>query len=790
MKRYITHTLLCLLVLLVACNNSGLGLLPEDGDGHIVLNFSATDSQTRLGDHDIFESLVEHIDVFVTDNSKGEDEEDGIIHHHERFTIGNNSNGTITLQGIRLSALIGKTIRIYAVANSTKAENVLSALNGQSVKSLKEQIEVQPLVYLTGTGLAGGGMTAPHSFLMWGEGEYDGNTEIFIDNNVIGDLAVTLPLKRSVAKVEFLFLRETGLDSNGNSNGKTPNIHGFGYPKYNNGSDAVTPGGENNDITLEGLEYIAEGSYYFNNLPFKTYFAPNDDSNIPSEGLRKTTPIYNNGHFHYENQDTVKIVAYVYSYSWDKEDSEFENAPRMVVNLPAVVYNDGREKGTYLEDNFYEIQLRMPLPQHVVDGKIKIERNKHYIIKAKINAPGSKSSFEPIEIDQPIYFEEREWTDVNIDIGGDNNNHARATYLTLNTDLVEMRNVETDNKTMRFASSSPLSEIRLTKATYIDKWGVERDTTGFTYSVTYPENALQGSITINADLPENDALRSMTFSVKNSDATPLTETFTVKQYPAITISNIRAWFSYREDFNSWYTKEGEHKGKAVWNDNNQTWSYPNNLNSLWADNTVFISKVAKFESGAWKIYPYYWFQVIWWIKMDAQNWGNFGNYFASDLTNARIYHVTINATGAGAGAYTIGRPRMDSEGYTDAGSSNAQLISPSFMIASQLGESSNMKSFTNYQPAAKEHCKQYVEVYEDENGQEVHLKGWRLPTAAEIQILLDRQGIANAAVDEVLPGKQYISASGVVNGKTGGKDGIYIRCIRDHYVPTANAMNE
>lgn len=781
MKRYITHTLLCLLVLLVACNNSGLGLLPEDGDGHIVLNFSATDSQTRLGDHTSFESLVEHIDVFITDVQNPHTE---TIIHHERFTIGNNSDGTITLQDIRLGRLLGEKIRIYAVANSTKAESELSALNEKSVNSLKELIEEQPLVYLTGTGLAGGGMTAPHSFLMWGEGQYNGDTKIHIKNNHTGDLDVTLPLVRSVAKVEFHFLRET----------ENPNIHGFGYPKYSNGTDAVTPGGENNDIPLEGLglKYIAEGSYYFNNLPFKTYFAPNADSSIP-EWLRKTTPIYNNGHFHYENQDTVKIVAYVYSYSWNSEgDSEFESAPRMVVNLPAVVYNDGRTTGTYLEDNFYEIQLRRPIRQHIDDGQIKIERNKHYIIKAKINAPGSKSAFEPIEIDKPIFFEERPWTNVDFNIGGNSGNHARATYLTLNTDLVEMRNVATDNKTLRFASSSPLSEIRLTKATYIDKWGVERDTTNYTsYSVTYPENALQGSITINADLPQNDALRSMTFSVKNSDATPLTETFTVKQYPAITISNIRAWFSYREDFNAWYTNEGDHRGKAVWNDNNKTWSYPTDVRSLWADNTVFISKVAKFESGAWKIYPYYWFRLVVWIKMDAQNLGDFGDYFASDLTNARIYHVTINATGAGAGAYTIGRPRMDSEGYTDAGPSNAQLISPSFMIASQLGESSNMASFTNnYRQAAKEHCKQYVEVYKDENGQEVHLKGWRLPTAAEIQILLDRQGIANAAVDEVLPGKQYISASGVVDGKAGGKEGIYIRCIRDHYVPTANAMNE
>lgn len=783
MKRYITHTLLCLLVLLVACNNSGLGLLPEDGDGHIVLNFSATNSQTRLGDHTSFESLVEHIDVFIT-TKKGQNE---TIIHHERFTIGNNSNGTITLQGIRLSELLNQKIHIYAVANSTKAENKLSELKGQSVKSLKEQVEEQPLVYLTGTGLAGGGMTAPHSFLMWGEGKVGENTVITIANDFTGDLAVTLPLVRSVAKVEFHFLRET----------ENPNIHGFGYPEYSDGTDAVTPGGENNDITLEGLKYIAEGSYYFNNLPFKTYFAPNANSDIPPYGLRKTTPIYNNGHFHYVDQNDVKIVAYVYSYSWNATgDSEFESAPRMVVNLPAVVYNDDDTKGTYLEDNFYEIQLRMPnlhAEGAVGNEKIYLRRNKHYIIKAKINAPGSKSSFEPIEIDQPIYFAERDWTNVNFDIGG-NNNHARATYLTLNTDLVEMRNVETDNKTLRFASSSPLGSVELTKATYIDKLGVEQVVTESLredITCSYDKTTLQGVITINSPLPSNDALRTMTFIVKNTDAAPLTETFTVKQYPAITISNIHAYFSYREDFRAWYTNDGDHKSLARWD--GEEWELPNGIDwEVFSDEKlVFVSKVSKPDGNTWKIYPYYWMYLFRWYQVTPNTWGQWGDWLASGtLKNARIYHVTINATGAGADAYTIGRPRMDSDGYTDAGPSNAQLISPSFMIASQLGESANMASFNNNVQAAKEHCKQYVEVYEDENKQEVHLKGWRLPTAAEIQILLDRQGIANAAVDEVLPGRQYISASGVVNGKTGGKEGIYFRCIRDHYVPTANAMNE
>lgn len=46
-----------------------------------------------------------------------------------------------------------------------------------------------------------------------------------------------------------------------------------------------------------------------------------------------------------------------------------------------------------------------------------------------------------------------------------------------------------------------------------------------------------------------------------------------------------------------------------------------------------------------------------------------------------MYHVQITAS---SGDYTLGQPRI-TNGKTDPGEDNAELVSPSFMIASQLG---------------------------------------------------------------------------------------------------------
>ncbi|HIT46232.1 MAG TPA: hypothetical protein IAC35_00045, partial [Candidatus Cryptobacteroides merdipullorum] len=150
------------------------------------------------------------------------------------------------------------------------------------------------------------------------------------------------------------------------------------------------------------------------------------------------------------------------------------------------------------------------------------------------------------------------------------------------------------------------------------------------------------------------------------------------------------------------------------------------------------------------------------------------------LDNSRMYHVRITAT---SDEYTLGRPRLDENGLTDGDDDNAELVSPSFMIASQLGATLPISNSST----AAEQCHEYVEVfkYKDENGVEQtrHLNDWRLPTAAEINIIMLYQNDSEV-MDEVLTGDNYWSASGLINTSTGLPSSVRsgnIRCIRDVY---------
>jgi hypothetical protein len=65
----------------------------------------------------------------------------------------------------------------------------------------------------------------------------------------------------------------------------------------------------------------------------------------------------------------------------------------------------------------------------------------------------------------------------------------------------------------------------------------------------------------------------------------------------------------------------------------------------------------------------------------------------------------------------------------------------------------------------------------------IHYDNWRLPTAAEIQIIIDFQYVPNAAMDEVLSGNYYWSATGEVRNPQSSSSGTQsaVRCIRDVY---------
>ena len=252
----------------------------------------------------------------------------------------------------------------------------------------------------------------------------------------------------------------------------------------------------------------------------------------------------------------------------------------------------------------------------------------------------------------------------------------------------------------------------------------------------------------NAAESHYNTIRYLEFEVTNADG--LTATFRVMQYPIVYITNIQGWYSYRDDFG----------GTTYENKGNRTTS-----------NSYFASKVANEittgnNKGLSSIIRYTW-------SSNSSNPNTSDEMYSAG--NARMYHVKITAT---SGEYTLGKPRLDADGYTESSTANNKLVSPSFMLASQLGALSN--TFSEIGPV-RTHCQQYVEVYKDKNGNKVVLDDWRLPTRAELEIIIKYQ-YSSDAMDEVIRRQGYWCADGGQVTNTQGMSGNgYLRCIRDAY---------
>ena len=139
----------------------------------------------------------------------------------------------------------------------------------------------------------------------------------------------------------------------------------------------------------------------------------------------------------------------------------------------------------------------------------------------------------------------------------------------------------------------------------------------------------------------------------------------------------------------------------------------------------------------------------------------------------------------------------------------AQMVSPSFELASQLGATERW-SYLEYgwtqegpmwnpswhstnQIGADEEtalcdCALYTET-RIVNGKEVILDDWRLPTEAEIRLIDQLQNDPNSAVQSIMTGRYYWSAKDnaaikLKGGSGGSTSYAYTRCVRDVKEPT------
>ena len=697
-----------------------------EGDS-IILDIASETLPLMKSEASGAEIAVDHLDVLIF-------EENGAYRWHERITSLNGSReGTVTLSAKREDFTANSGYWVYLVANSSHPAEDFNDIDLNGLRSMMEETRN---IHLTGWD-GSGAETAPENFLMDGIAYPGANTDepanpgvvVLNDGVVSNDTELKVTLRRAAAKIVVKIAK-----------------------------------GEDVTFTDSG-----EAGFYLSNMPWTSSVVSGVDA--PAELRTPELFRYTGTPFYDWTAETITVTTYAYAHEW-ADASALENELRLVVNIP-LKYNpetsaDDESAGVY-EDSYYQIPVSR--------DKI-LERNTCYEVRVTVNTPGATNPSEPVTLDE-IEYEVVDWTEKTINVGGEIED---AAYLSLNRYELELHNIEDDATSLVFASSSPVS-VTVNRVWYIDKFGQESDVQyeNVVDSDNVPcitvaaESGLNGNLTIHSDLPTNNTIRYIELTVSNEDY--IDRTVVIRQYPLEYITNVLGWYSYREDFqNTTYLNRGDRIVSAtIETENIGTFWRPEYVWDGWSYGTsapgdFFCSKVTTRtydendgnRAGKSDIAYYEW-------PNQGQEPNTESYRTAWEGGNSRMYHVQITSSSS---VYTIGRPRI-TDGVTDDGADNAELVSPSFIIASQLGAVQP----TSYKDAAADHCKQYVEVAE--NG--TIYSDWRLPTEAELSIIMGYQ-YNSEVMDEVLAGKWYWSARNAVenkNGEDGSRTNAYIRCIHD-----------
>lgn len=735
MKQLLHYIVFCCLAAccFTACDHEDIFRQTEtEGDGNsIILNLASgklplTRANVEANGAEI---AVSHLDVLIFN-------QDGTKVWHERVDGIKDGKDKITLSAQRSTFDENESYWVYLIANSTADVSIFEDENFTltSLNALKQEDKD---IHMTGLASATG---VPQTFLMDGVAYPKGEQEpatvkmvVLNSGDKTNDTELQTVLRRAAAKIVV-------------------NIKSGEHVQFDNGPQTYHAG------------------YYLRNMPYSTSVIK--PAMMDKDDAELMTPELNNGGYFKWTPSVITVTAYAYAHVWDNA-STLEKEVRLIVNIPMNYLPDNATEWKFLDNSYYQIP---------VSTKKELNRNTCYEVNVTVDAPGGSNPSKPVLL-KDISYSVRDWDEERINVGGDTD---RPAYLTLNEYEMEMHNMADDNTTLEFASSSEVTAT-IDRVYYIDKFGQEKELTQITngsadewgenigsdYRPNWknrciikitPDENITGKIQVHGDVPGNNAVRYIIFTVENEEG--IKREVKVAQYPLEYITNIQGWYSYRSDFGgtTWENyRDPSQKRVSVYNydSRNDTWSYSA---TRYGNDYIFTSKVAEeIETGSnrGKSSISYYYYNRWQTSLSTNEIWNAGN--------ARMYHVQITAS---SGDYTLGQPRI-TNGKTDPGEDNAELVSPSFMIASQLGA---VFSISDEEMAAS-HCREYVEVAQDGTVYD----DWRLPTRAELEIIMEFQYKENAAMDEVLAGPSYWSASGLVYNNKGSGTAKTIRCIRDAY---------
>ena len=488
-----------------------------------------------------------------------------------------------------------------------------------------------------------------------------------------------------------------------------------------------------------------------------------------------TAPVFETG----TQYDGSKIRFYAYVNNWQQEIS---NETMFLIDLP------GYLDSNLLDHNFYKIPI-------VPNGQEQnLTRNTFYQVTAVVDMEGSSTVDEPVEL-KDVSFEVAYWTPTEINVGdGDD-----PEYLMLNEYHVEIRNVDGYDG-IHFYSSSPIVNVevvgfdnqaaadeagvdfqypgdktlessgwyetktdRIPGAFYVNKDNMRKPVSGVT--VTFDQNVTDGWIYLDSPNPENVTKRYITLKVTNKDGR--SKYVVVEQYPLEYIQPIAGYFSYRDD---------KKEAGGTYEDRGTKSGQSSNTVASKSQTYFFVPKVM--YNG--RILGWYWNNRG---NITRADWPEYSPRGSSFDDNNMMYFVTITKTDSN---YKIAHPltkrdaSLDNQLVAVETAENDNLVSPQFMLASQLGTVLTPDDWA----FAQKHCAYYVETYKNKAGQTVFLDDWRLPTTAEINVIIKYQNDNNVRKDEVMSevlGGQYyyVAKQGAVADTKNGEGTYAVRCIRD-----------
>ena len=481
--------------------------------------------------------------------------------------------------------------------------------------------------------------------------------------------------------------------------------------------------------------------------------------------------------------NTFALVTYSYSVDWSANKGR---APYILLSVFYTRNSDSDQLRSY---------YRIPVCDE--SQVSSLDRNNVYIVDVEIASLGSSNeSFEAKDEELRIEYHVIPWTETNMSQEATTVKISDTKYLTIlpteyilkgdgneSVDMLWYASVSTDDNRIVDIDPSTLSvsyvnylgnttnikgtvtkQVRNDSGTLVTATDANTDgKRNIVITSTAPNTGAQGEkvvitltpnglLRVESEALASRAVKDISFKVYLKNASGVEPiTITVRHFPLDNIQSFTGLWSSRWD------------GVSKTNPSTGSWVEWGVKNGTRAEG-IYTAKV---------YYNGYCYSMSSHTRRDSRY---------DNLTNNHMYVLQITST---SDKYVLGRPTLDGN-YQ----SQDNVVSPAFMIASQLGAVTPTTSPTT----AATHCGTYMEV---EEGTGKRFVGWRLPTKQEVEVIIGYQNgeyTNKVTMVEVLGGKYYWALDGtaayVSTGDQGTATNAYVRCVRDLTMEEVNKLNK